>query len=222
MGRPARTGCGGRQRFEDIEPIIGRIRASASSFDLTPFRLDRSGHGGCSLRLDQVGSYIATASSVLPGLRGLDAWRSLLRTHATLMRQLEMDLDKETGLTLADFDVLCQLAAAGGELRMTDLAARAFMSRSGMTRRVARLVDRSLVRRTSADADARGVVVPLIDARVARLTQTAPVHARGISELFVTHLPDQELAALESMLHKVTLDCSFGCGSGTIRAPHPP
>jgi DNA-binding MarR family transcriptional regulator len=93
---------------------------------------------------------------------------------------------------------------------MTDLAARAFMSRSGMTRRVARLVDRSLVRRASADADARGVVVALTDAGVARLAETAPVHARGISELFVAQLHDQELAALESMLRKVTHDCSFG------------
>jgi len=60
----------------------------------------------------------------LPGRRGLEAWRSLLRAHATLMRQLDTDLEKKTGLALADFDVLAQLALAGGELRMTDLAAR--------------------------------------------------------------------------------------------------
>src|SRR2546422_659883 len=73
----------------------------------------------------------------LPGLRGLGAWRSLLQAHATLLRQLETDLEKETGLALADFDVLAQLAVAGGELRMTELAARALISRSGMTRRPA-------------------------------------------------------------------------------------
>jgi DNA-binding MarR family transcriptional regulator len=112
----------------------------------------------------------------LPGRRGLEAWRSLLRAHATLMRQLETDLEKETGLALADFDVLAQLAGVGGELRMTELAARALISRSGMTRRVARLVDEGLVRRANAGADARGVVVALTDAGVARLTETAPVH----------------------------------------------
>ena len=92
----------------------------------------------------------------LPGRRGLQAWRSLLRAHATLMRQLDTDLEKKTGLALADFDVLAQLALAGGELRMTDLAARALISRSGMTRRVARLVDEGLVRRSDTDADGRG------------------------------------------------------------------
>jgi DNA-binding MarR family transcriptional regulator len=145
-----------------------------------------------------------------PGGRGLQAWQALLRAHATLLRQLETDLEKKTGLALADFDVLAQLAGAGGALRMTELAGRALISRSGMTRRVARLVHEGLVRRASAAADARGVVVVLTDAGLGRLTEAAPVHLRGVSELFVAQLDDQELAVLESALAKVTLDCTFG------------
>jgi DNA-binding MarR family transcriptional regulator len=159
---------------------------------------------------DVAGHLDRLLTDTVPGQRGLRAWSALLQAHATLVRQLETDLERETGLTLADFDVLAQLAVAGGELRMTELAARALISRSGMTRRVARLVDEGLVRRASADADARGVVVALTDAGVARLTETAPVHARGICDLFVARLDDQELAVLESALNKVTLDCTFG------------
>ena len=146
----------------------------------------------------------------LPGRRGLDAWQALLRAHATLMRLLDQDLEKKTGLALADFDVLAQLAGAGGELRMTELAARALISRSGMTRRVARLVEDGLVLRAHSAADARGVVVSLTDAGVARVTETAPVHARGVFELFVSRLEDQELVVLESALGKVTVDSAFG------------
>ena len=146
----------------------------------------------------------------VPGRRGFDAWRSLLRAHATLMRRLDTDLERETGLALADFDVLAQLAEANGELRMTELADRALISRSGMSRRVARLVDEGLLRRERAGTDARGVVVTLTDAGIARLRETAPVHARGISELFVAQLDDQELAVLERALNKVIVDCSFG------------
>src|SRR3989440_6436432 len=152
----------------------------------------------------------APKANKLPGGRGLEAWHSLLQAHATLMRQLSTDLERETGLALADFDVLAQLSVAGGELRMTELATRALISRSGMTRRVARLVDQGLLRRATADADARGVVVALTDAGVARLTETAPVHARGIADLFVSRLDDQELAVLESALRKVIVDCEFG------------
>ncbi len=159
---------------------------------------------------DVAGLLDRSMADELPGGRGLGAWQALLRSHATLMRQLETDLEKETGLALADFDVLAQLALAGGALRMTELADRALISRSGMTRRVARLVDTGLVRRTNADADARGVVVDLTDAGVSRMTEAAPVHARGIFDLFVARLDDQELAVLESALEKVTLDCTFG------------
>src|SRR5947209_4956615 len=146
----------------------------------------------------------------VPGRRGLGAWRSLLRAHATLVRRLDTDLERETGLALADFDVLAQLAEAHGELRMTELSDRALISRSGMSRRVARLADEGLVRRDKADTDARGVVVKLTEAGKGRLAETAPVHARGISELFVAQLDDLELALLERALNKVIVDCSFG------------
>src|SRR5437868_15210374 len=142
----------------------------------------------CLLRMQVPSSDVAhlldrLVARELPSGSGLEAWDSFLRAHATLMRRLEVDLAQVTGLALADFDVLAQLARARGELRMTDLAARALISRSGMTRRVARLVEEGLVQRASADADARGVIVALTDAGVARLTETAPVHVRGVSEL---------------------------------------
>src|SRR2546427_4312774 len=125
-------------------------------------------------KTDLAGLFDRVVEGQLPG-RGAGAWTSFLRAHATLMRQLDMDLERDTGLALADFDVLAQLARAGGQLRMTELADRALISRSGMTRRVARLVDQGLVRRGTADGDGRGVVDTLSDAGHARLNTTNPV-----------------------------------------------
>jgi len=146
----------------------------------------------------------------LPDQRGLGVWRSLLRAHASLMRELATDLAMKTRLPLGDFDVLAQLALAGGELRMTDLASKAFSSRSAMTRRVDRMVEEGLVGRTSPESDGRGVVVALTEAGMARLIQTVPVHLQGVSKLFLERLDDEELAVLEHALNKVSLDCSFG------------
>src|SRR5204863_10105605 len=160
--------------------------------------------------LDAAARFDRIVAREVPGRRGLQAWNALLRAHATLLRQLETDLQSRTGLALADFDVLAQLARAGGSLRMTELADRALISRSGMTRRVTRLVHEGVVRRAHADADARGVVVQLTDSGMDRLTVAAPVHMRGVSDLFLAKLDDQELAVLESALAKVTLDCTFG------------
>src|SRR3989454_3391532 len=149
---------------------------------------------------DIAGLLTRLVADELPSGSRLEAWDSFLRAHATLMRRLEIDLAQATGLALADFDVLAQLARAGGELRMTDLATRALVSRSGMTRRVARLVEEGLVQRANADSDGRGVVVALTDIGLARLAETAPVHLRGISELFLTRLNDRELGVLTNAL----------------------
>ncbi len=159
---------------------------------------------------DVAGLIDRLVADALPGRRGLGAWRALLKAHATLMRRLATDLQTKTGLSLGDFDVLGQLAEAGGTLRMTELADRTLSSRSGMTRRIDRMVDEGLVSRASAGEDARGVVVALTEAGVRRLAETAPVHLRKVSELFVKPLDDKELAALESALDKVTIDCEFG------------
>ena len=159
---------------------------------------------------DAAAHFDRIAAREVPGRRGLQAWSALLRAHATLLRRLETDLESKTGLALADYDVLAQLAGAGGLLRMTALADRALISRSGMTRRVARLVHEGLVRRAHADADARVVMVLLTDSGLDRLTVAAPVHLRGVSDLFGANLDDQELAVLESVLAKVTIDCTFG------------
>jgi len=149
-------------------------------------------------------------AQAIPSQHGLAAWQALLRAHATLMRQLANDLVEEVGLTLGDFDVLAQLAHAGGELRMSDLAAQAYSSRSGMTRRIDRLVDEGLVSRANSDADGRGVVVGLTEAGLARLAEAAPVHLRRVSQLFVEKLSDRELITLARALRKVALDCTFG------------
>ncbi len=146
----------------------------------------------------------------LPDQRGFGAWRALLRAHASLMRELSTDLAMKTRLPLGDFDALAQLALSGGELRMTDLASKAFSSRSAMTRRVDRLVEEGLVRRTSSDADGRGVVIALTETGLARLSEAVPVHLEGVSKLFIERLDDQELEVLEHALEKVSLNCSFG------------
>jgi DNA-binding MarR family transcriptional regulator len=150
---------------------------------------------------DQLDRLVAKA---LPDGRGLNAWTGFLRAHATLMRRLKADLEKTIGLSLGDFDVLAQLAQANGVLRMTDLADRTFSSVSAMTRRVDRLVAEGLVRRASSETDARAVLIVVTNKGVRRLTEAVPVHLRGVSDLFITRLDDEDLAALEVSLAKVT------------------
>jgi len=160
--------------------------------------------------LDPAAELHRLIDEALPDQRGFAAWRALLRAHASLMRELSTDLAMKTRLPLGDFDALFQLGLAGGDLRMTDLAARTFSSRSAMTRRVDRMVEEGLVERTTSAADGRGVVIALSEAGLARLMEAVPVHVKGVSRLFIERFDDQELEFLQRALEKVTLSRSFG------------
>ncbi len=70
----------------------------------------------------------------------LSAWRTFLRAHATVTRRLEAELVAEHELPLASYDVLVQLSESPDQrLRMTELADRVLLSRSGLTRLADRL-----------------------------------------------------------------------------------
>jgi DNA-binding MarR family transcriptional regulator len=161
-------------------------------------------------KLDPAAEVDRLIDDALPERRGFAAWRALLLAHASLMRELSTDLALKSRMALGDFDALAQLALADGELRMTDLAARTFSSRSAMTRRVDRLVEEGLVSRTTSDADGRGVVIALTETGLDRLAKAVPVHLEGVSKLFIERLDDEELEVLARSLEKVSLKCSFG------------
>lgn len=127
----------------------------------------------------------------------LVAWRSFLQAHAVLVRRLEADLLAEHQLPLASYDVLVQLVESSERrLRMTDLAQRVLISRSGLTRLVDRLEREGLVRREACDDDARGLFAVLTDAGFQRLRRAAPTHLRGVASYAIDRLDAAQVAAL--------------------------
>lgn len=134
----------------------------------------------------------------------LAAWRALLRAHAHIVRRLEADLLAEHGLPLASYDVLVQLVETPQRrLRMTELADRVLLSRSGLTRLVDRMEREGLVRREPCEHDARGLNAVLTDEGYRRLRDAAPTHLRGIDDYVVDRLSDAELATLGALLDKL-------------------
>ena len=137
----------------------------------------------------------------------LGAWRAFLRAHARIVRELERELQAEQGMALTDYDVLVQLATTGERrLRMSELADRLLLSRSGVTRLVDRLVAAGLVERHSCDDDRRGQWATLTDAGLQRLRDASPTHLRGVAEHFLDRLSAAELGALERSLARVVRD----------------
>lgn len=134
----------------------------------------------------------------------LEAWRTLLRAHAALVRRLEQDLQESCGLPLAWYEVLLHLSRApGGRLRMQEVAACALLTKSGVTRLVDRMVEEGLVSRAVCPSDHRGAFAVLTPRGRSALRRAAPVHVRGVREYFSSHLTDGDARALETALGKV-------------------
>ncbi len=134
----------------------------------------------------------------------MHVWRTFLRVHAGVTRELENHLLDEHDLPLASYDVLVQLAEAPDrQLRMNHLAESVLLSRSGLTRLVDRLQREGLVERTTCPNDQRGMYAVLTTEGYERLRAATPTHLRGVRELVLERLDPAELRQLGALLGKL-------------------
>lgn len=141
-----------------------------------------------------------------PSLDGaaLEAWRSYLQSHATIVRMLDAELLSEHGITTRDYEVLLYLAqAADRRLPMSALAESTMLTRSGITRLVDGLVAGGFIERTSCPSDARVSYAQLTDHGLAKLRHAGCTHVRGIRRLFLEHFSDDETSRLASLLGRL-------------------
>ena len=137
----------------------------------------------------------------------MSAWRAFLRAHSTIVRALEAELLAEHDLPLASYDVLVQLSESPGRrLRMTELADRVLLSRSGLTRLADRLEREGLLTREPCPSDARGTLAVLTEAGLDRLRQAWPTHLRGVEQHVMSRLTPQEVEQLGALMAKLVPD----------------
>ena len=134
----------------------------------------------------------------------LVTWLSLIQAHHGVFAKLESELEREHGMPLAHYTVLLRLSRAPGRaLLMGELARKAFLSPSGLTRLVDRLVRDGLVERIPCASDARASYARLTPAGLQKFRAAARTHARGIREHFLARLDEDDRTALAGALSKV-------------------
>jgi DNA-binding MarR family transcriptional regulator len=182
--------------------------------------------GGMTTELAVGRGVTADATTPHPaGSTGDDArlgpWRSFLHAHARLTRRLDEELQATHGLSLAEYDALLQLARTPGRrLRMSALADRVLLSRSGITRLVDRLVTDGMVERTACATDARGAEATLTRAGLDRLREASRTHLAGVERYFLSAIGPEDQVALQRGLETV-LD-RLGGGTAVEAACAPP
>lgn len=150
----------------------------------------------------------------------LDGWRTFLDAHARLTRRLDEELRAEHDLSLPEYDALLQLAQAPDRrLRMSRLADRVLLSRSGVTRLIDRLEADGSVERTQCAHDARGAEAVLTDAGMTRLRAASRTHLAGIDRYFLSQVDAGELADIQRTLDRVARAAGRGTDPDLLCEP---
>jgi DNA-binding MarR family transcriptional regulator len=134
----------------------------------------------------------------------LEAWRSFLQSHATILRQLDADLIADQSMTSRDYEVLLYLSQAENRmLPMSALAESTMLTRSGITRLCDGLVECGLVERVSCSKDARVSYAKLTDAGYEKLREAGCTHIAGIQRMFLEHFSAEEIDQLAGLLGRL-------------------
>ena len=142
------------------------------------------------------------------------AWMGYRRMRTLLDLQLARDLNRDSGLSEPDYDVLSTLSeVADSRWRAGDLAQRLSWSTSRLTHHVNRMRARGLVAREACPDDGRGAVIFLTATGWDTLRAAAPWHVRSVREHFIDLLTEDQLDTLAAIgatviahLAGVTLD----------------
>jgi len=131
----------------------------------------------------------------------LQAWRSYVEATQLLFDRLDRQLQRDAGLSRADYELLVRLSEAGGQrMRMWELADQALFSRSRLSHAITRLERAGWVRREGCPSDKRGAFAILTDEGQRLLATAAPGHAAAVRH----HLFDQLSPDQRQQLQRIT------------------
>lgn len=133
----------------------------------------------------------------------INAWATLLRTHAAVLPKLERALTS-TGLPLSWYDVLLVVnAAPDRQLRMTELGRQAVVSRERVSRVVSELEREGLMERRPNPDDKRSSFARITPEGRKRLRSAAPTYLNAVAKHYLDHLEPDEIAIIAAALSRV-------------------
>ena len=128
------------------------------------------------------------------------AWRAYLDATRLLFDALDRQLQRDSGMPLAYYEILAQLSEADERsLRMSELADATRSSRSRLSHAVARLEERGWVKRVDCETDKRGQLATLTDAGFAALAAAAPGHVATVRKYLIDQLSREQVEQLEQI-----------------------
>ena len=131
-------------------------------------------------------------------------WQAYRGVAGELQRAMERQLERDAGLSGADYAVLAPLSEAdGGVLRMRELGRAVRWDRSRLSHQVRRMEGRGLVAREECAEDGRGFMVRLTAAGREAIEAAAPQHVETVRRYFFDLLSERDRATLTRVFEKL-------------------
>jgi len=125
-------------------------------------------------------------------------WDTWMRAQRLIARELERGLQRDCGISKAEFSVLVTLWRAGRELRVGELSESLGWDKSRVSHQLTRMENRGFVKRTQYGADGRRAGISLT-AEGRRAADTAiEVHAANIRRHVLDSLTPDHAAVIRA------------------------
>lgn len=132
------------------------------------------------------------------------AWRAFLGAHRELMARLNRQMQAESALSGADFEVLVHLTDTGSDrLRAFELAEALQWEKSRLSHHLRRMEQRGLVAREGCPEDARGSFIVVTPHGRDIIERAAPGHVAAVRDLVFDQLTADEVDQLARIAGKV-------------------
>lgn len=132
----------------------------------------------------------------------LDTYFALMEAVSLLQHSVEQQLRAEGDLSYVQFQLLARLAAARGQLTMTELADGVVYSRSGLTYQAGLLEKAGLITRGPSPDDERATLVTITNNGRALFDRVLPGHIQ-VTRLLFDPLTDDDLHHLGDIMTRV-------------------
>ncbi|KUI32850.1 MarR family transcriptional regulator [Mycobacterium sp. IS-1496] len=126
-------------------------------------------------------------------------WRGYLAMVAELQVAMNRQLQRDCGLSLADYEVLVALSERDGR-RVYELGQELAWEQSRLSHQLRRMRDRGLVSRQDAADDRRGATVALTEAGTAALRAAAPGHVALVRRVLFDGMPTARRKAFSDVI----------------------
>jgi DNA-binding MarR family transcriptional regulator len=128
-----------------------------------------------------------------------ERWNTWMRAQQLLLRELDRDLQRDYGISKAEFSVLVTLhRTSGGQMRVQELAESLDWDKSRVAHQLTRMENRELVDRTADESNGRRLGIGLTAKGRNAVQSAIRGHADNIRRYFFDVLTPEQAAAIDA------------------------